>query len=68
MLRVALNNNLFLLQVLDINVSIVHMQYTLFDMSILEKNGYTVILTIEINPTKWRLGLNRIASQHDFVC
>ena len=39
MLRVALNNNLFLLKVLNINVSIVHMQYTLFDMSILEKNG-----------------------------
>ena len=37
MQNVALDKSYFLFQVLDINVSI--MQNTLFDMSILEKNG-----------------------------
>jgi|GEM_PF-1767027 hypothetical protein len=39
MQNVALDKSYFLFQVLDINVSIMHMQNTLFDMSILEKNG-----------------------------
>ena len=39
MQNVALDKSYFLFQVLDINVSIMHMQNTPFDMSILEKNS-----------------------------